>query len=298
MSFLTQPADPLSSQPRALRPAYATGMLLDAGDFGDEQTYHRGRLARALAFLAGGGTLAGLALQYLPGEPGRDESLQVTPGLAVDRLGRLVEIPRAACIRLPRWWDGLGASERTLACYSTPERFVSPRLAASAVTWPERALVADVFVRFATCPVGLTPRFASGPYDSLNAVGTGRLADAYELRLLARPGLDDAYHGLPASPAAAVVADAAASAQARRDALQDAILAGYPSGYQGQGQALSAAPEQPDGVDPSAVFLGRLLLPAEVASTPPTRSAQPPLIDNWSRRFLPPQPLLAQWLGL
>jgi hypothetical protein len=43
-------ADPLYAGPQPERAAYATGMLLDAQDFIDEQTYHRGRLARALAF--------------------------------------------------------------------------------------------------------------------------------------------------------------------------------------------------------------------------------------------------------
>lgn len=297
MSFLTQPADPLSSQPRALRPAYATGMLLDAQDFSDEQTYHRGRLARALAFLAGGGTLAGLELAYLAEAEQQVESLQVKPGLAVDRLGRLIEIPRAACLRLPNWWTGLAESVRTVASYDNLSRFVSPRLADSGTALPARALVADVFVRFATCPVGLSPSFASGPYDSLNAVSTARLCDAFELRLVPRAGLDDSYAGLPMPPGADAVADPAADPAARRDAMQDAILDGYRGEFQGDGQALTPAPEQPDGVDASAVFLGRVFLPVD-ATTPPARSTDAPLLDNWSRRFLPPQTLLAQWHGL
>ncbi|MDD3530787.1 MAG: hypothetical protein PHS77_13030 [Gallionellaceae bacterium] len=297
MSFLSQPADPLSSQPRALRPAYATGMLLDAQDFSDEQTYHRGRLARALAFLAGGGTLAGLELAHVPAAANQVESLQVNPGLAVDRLGRLVEIPRAACIRLPNWWTGQAAAALTQASYADLGRFVSRRLTDNAAPLPARALVADVYLRFATCPVGLSPSFANGPYDSLNAVSTARLCDAYELRLVPRPGLDDSYDGLPPPPGAAAVADPGASPAARRDAMQDAVLAGYPGDYQGDGQALPPAPEQPDGVDPSAVFLGRLFLPVD-AGDPPGRSADAPVIDNWGRRFLPPQALLAQWHGL
>ena len=32
---------------------YATGAMLDATDFTDEQAYHRGRLARALAYCTG-----------------------------------------------------------------------------------------------------------------------------------------------------------------------------------------------------------------------------------------------------
>jgi len=58
MSIQATDADPLVAQPRADRLSYATGMLLDAQDFSDEQTYHRGRLARAIGFVAGAGTLA------------------------------------------------------------------------------------------------------------------------------------------------------------------------------------------------------------------------------------------------
>ena len=66
MSALTRlsEADPLYARPRPQRPFYATGMLLDAADFSAEQTYHRGRLAQALALLSGGGTLAGLAVGH------------------------------------------------------------------------------------------------------------------------------------------------------------------------------------------------------------------------------------------
>ena len=66
MSILALESDPLMQLLPAERPAYATGMLLDAQDFADEQAYHRGRLARALLFLAGSGTLAGLAVSHQP----------------------------------------------------------------------------------------------------------------------------------------------------------------------------------------------------------------------------------------
>ena len=48
---------------------------------------------------------------------------------------------------------------------------------------PARAVVADVFVRFAACKVGLTPSFAIGPFDALNAVSTARLRDTLRLYL-------------------------------------------------------------------------------------------------------------------
>ena len=55
-------ADPLYARPSPERPVYATGMLLDASDFTAEQTYHRGRLARALALSTGGGKTSGVRL--------------------------------------------------------------------------------------------------------------------------------------------------------------------------------------------------------------------------------------------
>lgn len=295
MSFLSQPADPLSLRPRATRPAYATGMLLDARDFSDEQTYHRGRLARALAFLAGGGTLAGLELEYLAASAGQPEGIQVNPGLAVDRLGRLVEIPRPACIRLANWFTTSGGEDGdplTRAAYDDPGRFASRRMKDNATALPERALIADVFARFATCPEGLSPSFASGPFDALNAVSTARIHDAYELRLIARGGLDVDYDGLPLPPGASTVGADGASAAERRDAVQDAILRGYAGGG-----ALAPLPEQPPDCDPTAVFLGRVFLPVD-AATPPARTADAVVVDNWGRRFLPSLALLAQWHGL
>ena len=302
MSIQATGADPLVAQPRADRLSYATGMLLDAQDFSDEQTYHRGRLARALGFLAGAGTLAGLEVNYVAGTATQVEEIRVEPGVAVDRLGRLVELPRAACLRLPNWFDALGASDGgdTLreAAYEALDGFVSARFGEAGATLPARAVVADVFVRFAACTRGLTPSFAQGPFDALNAVSVSRLRDAYELQMIARTGLDDHYSGLPLPPGASALGDATADAADRRNALQDAVLHGWEgSGHAGGSGGLAPAPEQPPGLDPSAVFLARVFIPVETA-TPPARSADAPLVDNWARRFLPPAALFAQWAGL
>jgi hypothetical protein len=302
MSIQPFDADPLVAQPRADRLSYATGMLLDAQDFSDEQTYHRGRLARALAFLAGSGTLAGLEVRHVPGTATQVEEIRVEPGVAVDRVGRLIEVPRAACLRLPRWFDATRDADDgdTLrrAAYEDLDRFVSRRMTDEAMVLPARAVVADVFLRFAACPRGLTPSFAHGPFDALNAVSTSRLRDAWELLMLPRAGLDDSYSGLPLPPAAAVLSDPNTTAADRRDALQDAILHGWEgSGHAGGSGGLAPAPEQPPTLDPSAIFLARVFLPVD-AATPPARTADAPLVDNWARHFLPAAALVAQAAGL
>jgi len=302
MTIQSTSDDPLVAQPRAVRPAYATGQLLDAQDFTDEQIYHRGRLARALAFLAGDGTLAGLGVAYVPAAAGQVEEIRVSPGVAVDRLGRLVELPRPACLRLQPWYDARfavdGGDTLTQSAYGNLGRFVSPRAIDDALALPARAVVADVFLRFAACDASVAPSFAEGPFDALNAVSINRLRDAYELLLIPRVGLDDAYTGLPLPPAAAVLGDPGGAAAARRDAMQDAVLQAYgASGRAGGDGGIAPSPELPPDTDPTAIFLARVLLPVGAAD-PPARTAAVPSVDNWSRLFLPAASLFAQWAGL
>jgi hypothetical protein len=281
-------------------------MLLDARDFLDEQTYHRGRLASALAMLSGGGTLAGLGMTHAAagvGPDGRPEEIRVDPGAAVDRLGRLIEVPRPACLRLARWFEAEAAADGgdrlRRAAYANVNRFLSARAIAEAgrdgrPAVPARAVVADVFVRFVACATGLTPSFASGPFDALDAVATSRVRDAYELVIVARDGLDDGFDGLPArGPDLAAIADPAE----RRARLHDAILASYPvGGHAGRPGELPPLPEHPNDVDPSAVFLARVLVPVGPGN-PPARAGAAVVVDNWRRRFVASALLLARWVG-
>jgi hypothetical protein len=98
------PTDPLEARPAPERVNYATGMMLQADDFAAEQTYHRSRLAQLSRYLLGHGTLAGLRV-VRPGPNDNLLELRVEPGLAIDRHGRLIEIPAAQCIRLARWFE-------------------------------------------------------------------------------------------------------------------------------------------------------------------------------------------------
>lgn len=291
-------ADPLYAAPAPERASYATGMLLDAQDFADEQTYHRGRLARALSFLAGGGTLAGLEVTHRPATADRPEEIEVAPGVAVDGLGRMIEIQRNACLRLERWFAGELARDDgdnlTRAALGDLGRFLSAR-AQSGIALPARAVVADVYLRFVACERGLTPSFAAGPYDALDAVAASRVRDAYELHLVPRTdGLDDDFDGLPdLGPDLAAIADVVA----RRAALQDALLAAYPArSRSGSTDPIAPPPGHPPNLDPTAVFIARVLIPVG-DTNPPERGADPVLIDNYRRRFVPAAVLLARWIG-
>lgn len=182
------------------RAYYALGTLLGAEDFKDEQLYHRGRLARALAYLFGAGTVAGLRASFArmpvvdPANPNDGDEITVAPGLAIDPFGRLIEVPRRACIRLDRW---LRAQDPALLPAATRGSVVT--------TW--------LFVRFRTCEKGRTPVIADGPFDATNATAPSRTADGYELRLF----LD----GAPDEPAfaRATVGESTTPIAATRDLL-------------------------------------------------------------------------------
>ena len=304
-TFRDQDFDPLMGGPPPERPHYTTGMLLDASDFLDEQTYHRGRLAQALAFLSGGGTLAGLRVIHRSrsSDPRVEEEIRVQPGIAIDRIGRLIELHRPACLRLQRWWDGRITADPSAirqASYTDVGPLLSARARTEAGTderppLPARALIADVYLRFIACPRGYTPSFASGPYDALNAVATARLRDAYELLLVPRPGLDAATPGLPSLPAPP---PPDADPASRGASLQDAVLDSWPMrGRAGAPEALAPLSEHADGVDPTAHFLARLAIPVDDAA-PPARTDGGVLVDNGSRRFVASTQLLQRWIGL
>jgi hypothetical protein len=289
--------DPLAA-PEALARAgvldrvfYATGVLLAADDFDAEQTYHRGRLARALSYLHGSGTVAGLRVVVAPGlaagaDPafpqGREEELRVEPGFAIDRLGRLVEVPRAACLRLDRWYQADEVDRLRTALHAG-------------------GVIVDVFVRYLTCDRGKTPAFAAGPFDALDAVQPARLRDAYELTLVPRA---EASPPLPATgEIGAPPLPPAADVDGRRAALQEAIFTGWREGTeQWTDQGPVPLREHVAGQDPTSLFLARLVLPATAAPTAAERPVRTPgaavLVDNASRRFAYSTLALTRSLGI
>jgi len=255
------------------RLAYATGMLLDASDFEDEQLYHRGRLARAHTYLHGDGTIVGLRVDH-DAAPATGERLIVRPGLALDRVGRLIEVPRDACLRLDRWYQAIdpGALDRAM------------HEAAGGV-------VVDVFARFISCPRGKTPSFAAGPFDATDAVLPSRLRDGYQIQLFPRP---EDPQPLPEQDfTVATGHDIAALRQAVFDKWNSEAASWTDDG-------LAARREHLPNQDTTSVFLARLVLPATrgPAGARPVRSSSTATIDNASRRFVWPVAAIARWAGL
>jgi len=252
---------------------YATGVLLDAEDFLDEQTYHRGRLARALAYLYGSGTVAGLRVVWEPTvDPGADVSLpdgrperiKVEPGLAIDRLGRLIELPRMACIRLNRWYEVQADDDLAQGWHGAPFNGV----------------VVDVFLTFVACERGKTPAFAAGPYDALDPVVPSRIRDGYAVTLVIRKEADPP---VPVNqwPDLSGISDPSE----RADRMRQAVFGAWREGTQWRELDGKLAPmlEHAAGQDATAVLLARLVLPATQASAAarPQRTEDAPVrVDN------------------
>lgn len=180
-SLVNEQADDLVGESLALRGVpervnYATGVLLGAEDFAAEQLYNRARMGRAFAALYGFGTMAGLRVTCAANDNPELE-VQVAPGLALDRLGRLIEIRRIQCIHIARW-----LAQRQAMGTSALDR-INVIDAVRKDTPGNKRLVFDVFLRFAICPHGKTPAFAAGPFNATDYVVPSRLADAFEMTL-------------------------------------------------------------------------------------------------------------------
>ena len=287
---MSRGVDPLLEAESPDRVHYETGVLLDATDFRAEQSYHRGRLARALRYLHGSGTVAGLRVVHRPAierekdaqfPEGREEELEVQPGLALDRLGRIIEVPRRACIRLNRWYESQRPDDVNAALHNDARH---------------QGVVVDLFIRFVSCERGKTPAFATGPFDALDAVAPSRLRDYYELRLVLRK------EGNPPLPLNSWPDLAAVKKAERHQALREAIFNSWPRGTDpAQPDANPNDPEPAveyvEGQDKSSVFLARIVIPATRTTDEklPARASAPVTVDNDARLFVyPPRALFPQ----
>lgn len=295
---MKSPKDPLIQRPAADRLHYATGELLGAADFQDEQTYHRRRLAQALLHMGGSGTLAGLRaiVVHHPGQNGApdDVELEIQPGLALDRAGRLIEVPREACLRLRRWFEYL--AHRRPDSEGVDVSDLRGAWRADAGLPAGGAVVADVFLAFHACERGYTPAFASGPFDALDATQASRVRDGYELTLVLRSEAD-ANLPTPFDPWAGLTT---ANLSQRVLGAWSALALPEP-GHVGPWH------ENPEGTDPTAVLLARLRIPAapapDAASAPVpdwsagTWSSPSANLNNDLRNFLVPPAAVSRLAG-
>lgn len=281
--------DPLLT--RGLRPdrvAYATGALLGAEDFAAEQGYHRGRLARALAYLHGAGTVAGLRVESEapdPDDPRPEdgERIRIRPGMALDPEGRIIEVPTTYCTRLNRWLASVSAAERTRGFIARADA-ITAGMVSEAAAPPNGLFAVDVFLRFVECERGKTPAFARGPFDALDAVAPSRLRDGFEASLVLRQ--EGPPPPFPPDPWGALAGNTPAE---RRTELAEKILDGWHEGtdsFDERGRRIHLG-GYAQGQERDEVFLARLLVPARPSGAEHVRDTQGTLaVDNSRRLFV------------
>lgn len=257
----------------AERVAYFTGALLSAEDFQAEQRYHRGRLGRVLAYLHGTGTIAGLDVRVEP-QSGADAEVRVSPGIAVDRLGRLIELPYEACLGVARWYEQQTETELARDRLDTAFRVGGGGA-------PDHVVV-DVFARFVVCAREPQPAFADMGADNLNGIQPSRLRDAVQLSLVLRHRDDDlaAVRPQPEGPA---TNDAEGIRRFKREQLWQALQLA-----QQDPPRLPLGPEHvPLLHDGSEVLLGRVRIPSlrEAGELPRFDLNQPARFDEDVRLY-------------
>jgi hypothetical protein len=284
------PTDPLEARPSPERVNYATGMMLQADDFEAEQTYHRGRLAQLSRYLLGHGTLAGLRV-VPPGSNDNLLELKVEPGLAIDRHGRLIEIPAAQCIRLGPWFE------------AQDDRFLRAATHDSPRTPLPQAVVADVFLAAERCGRGKTPSFASGPFDALDALVPARIGETGHLELVLRMEGNPDPEGGPGVPGdIPKPKNFWPGAGANAGAMLEAVLGSWNVGFSSNAnESLDGLQEHVPGKEPSAVLLARVMIPvtldrASPATVGPTLEPTGTVTIDQSIRPLIYFP--GKWLGL
>jgi len=279
--------DSLSSQEGPDRVNYATGVLLGAEDFQAEQDYHRSRLARAMAYAMGHGTVAGLEVVHEPEQvadattAARSERLLVEPGLAIDRIGRMIEVIKPRCLKLAEWYEAQSPQLLRQAWHDSGNLW----------TGSASGVAADLFVRFVVCEHGKTPTFASDTFDSFDSIIAARLRDGFEMELVLRQETNPA---LPQNQWPDFADDSAN--------LRDAIFNAWREGSAfSTSQGLDPLPEHVPGQDTSSLFLARVLLPADqgpAGQRPARRLAETVEVRNELRLFVVTSNALARWLDI
>ena len=210
--------------------------------------------------------------------------IEVAPGLAIDRVGRMIEVPRTVCIRIQPW-----LANQALADLN------------SFLGGGSGKILVDVFATFVPCTQGVTPCFASqDDYSATDAFSSNRMLDSFAMQLVLR---NDTNPQLPQDPwDAAGAVPTGAITPAIAQSVKQSILslnAGPSSTPPFAGTGPTPA-EIPPGFDASSVFLARITIPATAGASgePPNFDLNNITIDNLARLFLFPASLVARSIGL
>lgn len=290
---------------------YAQGVFLDAADMEAEQQYHRGRLARALTYLSGHGTAAGLEVEYVDATTEEEDQLKVHAGIAVDRVGRLIEVPQTWCIRFDRWFTRPVPTNPEDLDDDTAAHHAALRAAGATGDPPVvvNQIAVDLYIRFVACDRGLTPAFAKGPGDATDAVVPARVRDAFELSLHIRTEGDvatDDTAALPVDPWSTVPAPAGGEDDV--DPFKTRVLQAWRHGTEdfSDGQPIAPAWMPTTVDDTTSIFLARVLVPVTVAGPgelpervriAPDDLPEPALVNNSARPFVFSNAALAEMLS-
>ena len=109
--------------------------------------------------------------------------LKINAGLAIDRIGRLIELDVPYCLRAEEWFK--------TQLKNNPDQLKSS-YESSDVGDGNKAVVADLFIKFQVCESGMTPSFGIGNVEATDAFTHARLRDgvAFELILRTMPEAD------------------------------------------------------------------------------------------------------------
>ncbi len=168
------------------RVVFEPGMLLGVEATTSEQDYHRRRLVRHQYWLHGYGTVAGLVVSLQAEEPENIDQhiltkLIVSPGIAIDGLGREVSSYEPYCINLQDW----------LEAHSDKDRIW--QVANGGFDGSDNSLWLKICFRYQEQPSGLQPVMATQINAGTDPVQPSRLKDCLLLELIPeKPLFEDA----------------------------------------------------------------------------------------------------------
>lgn len=159
------------------RVAYRHGMMLGVEAVRDEQAYNRRRLNRHQYWLHGTGTVVGLAVtldfdtEPADPDPDRDQALRllVSPGIALDGLGREIVLHEGYCLDLRAWIEA--NRDQDTGDWSGSSTHIPQ----------QGGLWLEVSIRAADCDRGLQPVLAHEVNAGIDPVATSRIEQGVRL---------------------------------------------------------------------------------------------------------------------